>query len=417
MTNTQPIRLALIGCGGMGLRHLHGLIELKRCGFETVNLVAVCDMNPDNAAHVVGVAQAELGVKPKIYTDFAQLLETEKCLDAIDLVTDPISHHTLACAAFDAGVHVMVEKPMGVTVRACRLMLERATKSGCKLAVAENYRRDPMNRLLKAVIDAEVIGRPYMVLHNNIAGGGSIMSGTLWRHQKVRGGYLIEMGVHYGDMLVYLLGEIDAVYAATAMFEEQRERRGASKFYAHRLKNEPTSMRSDAEETATATLKFANGALGQFILSMAGHGRGVRTRQFFGAKGSIDAPGDRSGNPIRLKLDDRDELSGDAILDLVPDFRLDPINQQLFGFERAGSYDLPFESIDHKLLAYEYQDFVEAIRDNRAPDVDGQGGLIATAFAYALCESGHLGAPVSLKAVAEDQINAYQAEINENAGL
>ncbi|MCZ6678339.1 MAG: hypothetical protein O7E52_13940, partial [Candidatus Poribacteria bacterium] len=59
----------------------------------------------------------------------------------------------------------------------------------------------------------------------------------------------------------------------------------------------------------------------------------------------------------------------------------------------------------------------EAIREDRSPEVDGQGGLIATAFAYALCESGHLGAPVSLKAVAADEIHAYQAEINKNAGL
>jgi len=417
MKNTQSIRLALVGCGGMGLRHLHGLIELRRCGFSTVDLVAVCDINVDNVAHVADVAHNELGVKPKIYTDFGQLLESEKSLNAISIVTDPVSHHTLACAAFDDGIHVMVEKPMGVTVRACKVMIDNAAKKGCKLAVAENYRRDPMNRLLKAVIDAEIIGQPYLVLHNHISGGGSIMSGTLWRHQKLRGGYLIEMGVHYSDMLIYLLGNIDEVYAATAIFEEHRERKGASRFYEHRLRNEPTSMSPDAEETAAATLKFANGAFGQFTLSMAGHGHGMRTRQIFGAKGSIDAPGDRSGNPIRLKLDERDELVGDAILDLVPDFRVDAITQQLFDFERAGSYNLPFESIDHKLLAYEYQDFAEAICDDRSPEVDGQGGLLATAFAYALCESGYLGKPVSLRAVAADEINAYQAEINDSVGL
>ena len=417
MTNIQPIRLALVGCGGMGLRHLHGLIELRRCGFDTIELIAVCDISADRVDHIAGVAQNELDIKPQSYTNLAQLLESEKTLDALALVTEPISHHTLACAAFDAGVHVMVEKPMGVTVRACQVMIDSAERNGCKLAVAENYRRDPMNRLLKAVIDAKIIGQPYLILHNHIAGGGSIMSGTLWRHQKLRGGYLIEMGVHYGDMLTYLLGEIDEIYAATAIFEEHRERRGASRFYEHRLKDEPTSMRPDAEETAAATLKFANGSFGQFTLSMAGHGRGTRTRQIFGAKGSIDAPGDRSGNPIHLKLDERDELAGDAILDLVPNFRLDAINQQLFGFERAGSYKLPFESIDHKLLAYEYQDFAEAIRDDRSPEVDGQGGLIATAFAYALCESGYLGKPVSLSAVAADEINAYQAEINESVGL
>ena len=68
MTNTQHIQLALIGCGGMGLRQLHGLIELKRCGFDTFHLVAVCDIKLDHATHVAGVAEAELGLKPRIYT-------------------------------------------------------------------------------------------------------------------------------------------------------------------------------------------------------------------------------------------------------------------------------------------------------------------------------------------------------------
>ncbi len=78
---------------------------------------------------------------------------------------------------------------------------------------------------------------------------------------------------------------------------------------------------------------------------------------------------------------------------------------------------MPYDATDQKLLAHEYQDFAEAIRNDRQPEVDGQGGLTATAFAYALCESGYLGRPVALSAVAADEVNAYQADINENAGL
>ena len=417
MANAQPIQLALIGCGGMGLRQLHGMIELKQCGFDTFDLTAVCDLKLNHAAHVAGVAEAELGLKPRIYTGMEQLIAAEKNLDAIVLVTDTVSHHTLSCMAFDAGLHVMVEKPMGVTVRACHAMMDSAKRNGRKLAIAENYRRDPMNRLLKAVIDAEAIGQPYLMLHNRVAGGGQIMSGTLWRHQKRRGAFLIEVGVHYGDMMTYLMGEIDEIYAATAIFEAHRERKGVSSAYEHRMGGEPTTIEPDAEETAVATLKFASGVFGQFTLSMAGHGNSVRSRQLFGAKGSIEAPSDRSGEPIRLKLDEGDELVGDAVLDLVPDFRLDAITQKLFGSDRLGSYDLPFAAIDRKLLAYEYEDFAEAIRNDRSPEVDGKAGLIATAFAYALCESSHLGEPVSLQAIAADEINAYQAEINESIGL
>ena len=175
-------------------------------------------------------------------------------------------------------------------------------------------------------------------------------------------------------------------------------------------------LREDPEKyTEAAERKLVRADISG-LLAVDAELRGARQQLQEIAK-RIDAPGDRSGNPIHLKLDEGDELVGDAILDLVPDFRLDPINQRLFGFERAGSYDLPYDTTDQRLLAHEYEDFAQAIRDDREPEVDGQDGLMATAFAYALCESGQLGKPVKLSAVAADEVNAYQAEINEYAGV
>ncbi len=66
----------------MGLRHLYGLVKLRRCGFDNVDLVAVCDINADFAAHVAAVAQSELGTAPNVYTDLSQLLSAERDLDA-----------------------------------------------------------------------------------------------------------------------------------------------------------------------------------------------------------------------------------------------------------------------------------------------------------------------------------------------
>ncbi len=75
----------------------------------------------------------------------------------------------------------MVEKPMGLTVRACNLIHHAAKKSDAILSVAENYRRDPINRLAKALLNAGVIGIPRFLIHHTIGGGdGRLIS--VWHH-------------------------------------------------------------------------------------------------------------------------------------------------------------------------------------------------------------------------------------------
>ena len=65
--------MALIGCGGMGLRHVYGMIQLKK-HFDTFNLVALCDRNKSAAEHVSAIAEKELGIRPQIFTEFDDLL-------------------------------------------------------------------------------------------------------------------------------------------------------------------------------------------------------------------------------------------------------------------------------------------------------------------------------------------------------
>ncbi|MDP7305860.1 MAG: Gfo/Idh/MocA family oxidoreductase, partial [Pirellulaceae bacterium] len=158
----MTLDIALVGCGGMGLRHLHGLIEHNK-KFDSLRLVAVCDVNADAAQHVADVAEGALRSRPATYTDFDKLLSEVKP-DAIDIVTDTRMHHVFAEMAFDAGVHVMCEKPMGITLKACRRMRDAAERTGMTLSIAENYRRDPLVRLAKALLDGGAIGKPRMVM-------------------------------------------------------------------------------------------------------------------------------------------------------------------------------------------------------------------------------------------------------------
>ena len=103
--------------------------------------------------YVAKIAESGLGIRPRIHTDFQQMLETEMSLDAVNIVTDTLTHQPFAVACFNAGLHVSVEKPMAITVSACHKMLKASIEAGKVLSVSENYRRDPMNRFVKMILE------------------------------------------------------------------------------------------------------------------------------------------------------------------------------------------------------------------------------------------------------------------------
>ncbi|HCR19506.1 MAG TPA: hypothetical protein DIU35_18670, partial [Candidatus Latescibacteria bacterium] len=132
----ERIRIGLVGCGGMGTRHLHGLRSLKQTPFNNVDLVALCDVNKENVELAAKEAFRLLGVTPRTFTDLASMISGIE-MDAVDVVTDPSVHHEVACAALEMGLHIMVEKPMAITVGTCRMMIEAAEKNNRVLSVAE----------------------------------------------------------------------------------------------------------------------------------------------------------------------------------------------------------------------------------------------------------------------------------------
>ncbi len=420
------LQIAQVGCGGMGLRHLFGQIESKLV-FGTFDYVAVCDLNTSAAEHVASEAERGLGKRPRVYNDFDEMLDKETSLDAVDIVTDGGLHHVLALRAFDAGKHVAVEKPLALTVRAGMKMIEAAERAGKVLSVSENYRRDPLNRLVKAVLDSNALGSPRLVIDISAGGTRHMPHATAWRHLKLRGGYLLDYAVHAADLLLYFIGEVDRVYAETHLWEQIRyvdepQSESMKTFYRHRVKEaiERTgSVEVTSEDMAVAVVRFKSGAIGQFTQTVAAPGEGTGAGIVYCDDGSINLPGSRSGRPLRVtRMGEDAYLSEDATLDLVPGFQLDDITAPLFdGQRRISSYDIPFADIDRKLIALELEDFAGAIRDGREPEVSGQVGLDAVALTYALLESGAIHHAVTFADVAEDRVNSYQREINDAAGL
>ena len=418
--------LAIVGCGGMGHRHLYGLAELQRAGLSPFELVGVCDPVEENARSLAEEAEKLLGQRPKTVADLEGLSEVgEIC--AIDLTTLPRAHHTVGIDALQRGWHVMCEKPMGLTARACRLMLDAAHQSGRVLSVAENYRRDPVNRLARALLDAGSIGNPRLMIHHTL-GGGDRMLISIWRHQKHASGLLLDVGVHFADIMEYFLGRAESVYAQTRLHEKIRKnpvagRKDAEKaespggVYERWQKHMLAEFKATAEDAGYATILFESGAVAQYVEDHAVRGESIWKRAIFGSLGSLNLPSDRSGKRLQLFREGEETIDDERLLELVPDFRLDDITAALFGGDRLFEYDLEFSHTDRKLIAVEYGEFGQAILDGRSPEVGGEQGARSVALAYALMESQTAARSVSVDEVLADRTNAYQDDINTSLGI
>src|ERR1700739_924703 len=128
----DPISIGLIGCGGMGRRHLRAYAALADVSPGEFNVVAVCDPRRDCADKAADMAEQLLGTRPRVFTASEELIGSG-IVEALDVVTDPSAHHLVAGPALEARLHVSCEKPLGITVRACQEILD-AVRPGVVLS-------------------------------------------------------------------------------------------------------------------------------------------------------------------------------------------------------------------------------------------------------------------------------------------
>ena len=384
----DKIRLGLVGCGGMGTRHLYGLRELVQSPFSNVELCAVCDIRRENAELAAQEAEKLMGIRPQIFTDLAEMARIVPDLTAVDVVTDPSVHHDVVCQALDLGLHVMVEKPMAITVKACRQMLEAAERNNRHLSVAENFRRDPSARLVHYLLQSGAIGTPYMGLFHSLGPGNGIFI-TPWRHLKERGGALLDMAVHFTHMIRYQLGDIAEVYGDVRLVE----------------------LPATAEDTSLAMFRMENGATVNWLVGLSGHG-GCGGEVIFGNEGSINGFGTRGGS-ISMQRRGQEARNQEEILASIDGFSLELLAEYLFptGISAGDS------AVDWKLIALEYYELAEAILNGRKIEVDGGCGLKDVAALYAIFESSRAGRALRMSEVENCEVYAYQAEIDEALSL
>jgi UDP-N-acetyl-2-amino-2-deoxyglucuronate dehydrogenase len=409
MMASDMFRMGLVGTGGIAKTHIKAMGELKQRGLDGFVLSAVCDMNPDNAAEAAAMCEELLGSRPTIYADYHEMLAKEK-MDGADLCLPHGLHHTVSIDCMDAGLHVLCEKPLGITMKASRLMAEASDRTGKILSVAVPYRRLPGMRLVKwALNDSGLIGTPMMFFNTMARGGprrvqtGPVPYASMWRRDRLMsgGGPAMDGGFHWCDGIRYLLGDVDTIYAR-AIEQGQGEIR---------------SLPDVREDSVFAVVTFKNGITGTWSWSFDAPGEGFQKVLFYGSEGSISTDIGhaifhlfwRGGDWIETgTMTRRDGETWD-----FP--QLKALQKQALGEDE---WNLMFPAGMENGFGYEIWEFMEVIRGNRdRVEVDAWDGMRSLAICEAVYESATCGQVVRVDDVYSGKIDAYQAPINAHWNL
>jgi len=233
----DKVRVGVIGLGGMGTAHCEGLTKKVE---ETV-VTAVCDIVPEIADEKAATYGA------KAFYDHRKLIRSG-LVDAITIATPHYFHPPIAVAGFKAGLHVLSEKPIGVTVKAADAMLAAAKESGLVFGVMHQRRANPTDQAMKKIVESGKLGRIYraMMVEAHYRTQGYYDSAT-WRAtwKGEGGGVLLNQSPHGIDIFMWLMGLPKRVQAVT-------------RTWRHRI---------EVEDEASAMIEWENGAIGYYHTS------------------------------------------------------------------------------------------------------------------------------------------------------
>lgn len=194
---SRKLRHGLIGCGGCGVgKHLAAYAMYK----DDVELGAVYDPDTKRAA-----AAAEKFSVPKVYGSIDELL-ADKNIDVVSVVTPTATHAQISIAAMKAGKHVHVEKPIALNAMQAQEMVDVKNATGQKLMVALNNRFTETNQFAKRYVSEGHLGEIYHARCGWRRRRGIPTSGWFISKALGGGGPLIDLGVHFLDLTLYLMG-------------------------------------------------------------------------------------------------------------------------------------------------------------------------------------------------------------------
>jgi len=213
----KPVKIGLIGCGNVSVhRHLPVLKTLKEA-----EIVAVADIDPECLNRVADKFQIE-----KRFVDYTALLQ-EPSVEAVGICVPTQSHFKVAFNALDEGKHLLVEKPLAISLDEADRLINQAAKTDRKVMVGFNKRWHHLIRQARDIIQKGMLG-PIGLMNTVFSTGHHNRYIPEWRTQrKAGGGTLIEDGSHFYDLCRFLFqSEIQEVISVSFSSEKYEDEPG-----------------------------------------------------------------------------------------------------------------------------------------------------------------------------------------------
>jgi predicted dehydrogenase len=344
------VGIGIVGCGLIADFHARAIADLRG-----TRLVGGYSRRPKASAAFAKRFGCE------VFDSLAELL-AEPRVNVVAICTPSGAHAEPAIAAARAGKHVIVEKPLEVTLPRCDSIIEACRKSGVVLSTIFPSRFHRSSQLMKDAVAAGRFGR--------LALGSAYVKwfrtqeyydSKDWRGTKKLdgGGALMNQAIHTVDLLLWMMGRIVEVSAATATLAHQR---------------------IDVEDCAAATLRFANGALGSIEATTASYPGWLKRIEICGSTGSAAL---EEENLVRWQFS-KSTTADRRILAAMTDRT-----------KTGGGASDP-AAIGHHGHREQYRDVLRAIRTGGSPLIDGPAARQSVELILAIYRSARTGRRVHL---------------------
>jgi len=341
----NELKFALLGCGRISRKHVDAIGKA-----EHAKLVAACDSDRDRAAAVA----KKLDIP--FFTDVDDMLRSVPEIDVVNILT-PTGHHaqhTVRVASY--GKHVVVEKPMALRLEDADEMILACDRAGVRLFVVKQNRYNLPVQRLRRVLEAGRFGKLVMgTVRVRWCRRQDYYDQDAWRGTwELDGGVLANQASHHVDLLMWMMGDVQSVYAKTAT----------------RLVNVET------EDTAVVVVQFTSGALGIIEATTATRPVDLEgSLSILGERGTVVIGGFAVNELVTWKFEDH-SADDDTVID---ESRTIPDNVYGFGHQAF------------------IENVIRTIRGQGAALVDGLEGRKSIEIINAIYESVHTGREVTLR--------------------
>jgi predicted dehydrogenase len=346
----MTLGFGIIGCGMISAFHARAIAEVRGA-----KLVACFDTRKESAERFA----AENGCAA--YDDLDAMLADPR-VAIVTIATPSGAHMEPAIAAARAGKHVIVEKPLEITLKRCDRIIAECEKNGVQLGTIFPSRFHDASVRLKRAIDAGRFGR--LTLGDAIVKwyrSQAYYDSGAWRGTWALdgGGALMNQAIHSVDLLTWLMGPVVEIQAATATLAHER---------------------IEVEDTAVATLRFANGALGTIEATTAAFPGYLKKIEIHGSEGSavIEEEDIKTWDFARPKKEDA------------------MVHTKMTSHKSSGGGAADPSAIGHQGHAKQFREFVAAVRSKRAPAIDGHEGRRSVEIVLAIYKAAESGRPIKL---------------------